>query len=117
MLLELLDHEKKYIWCDHPSVHLARLYNITTFFLTPSFSLAVITNGIYADLGTAPDSDQLAMGTWYRSKDTLGGDYPFTQNLLNKKWPLAKGIGFQIITITLLPYHIITLLFHLRSLK
>ena len=55
----------------------------------------MITNGIYADLGTAPDSDQLAMGTWYRSKDTLGGDYPFTQNLLNKKWPLSKGIGFQ----------------------
>ena len=70
-----------------------RLYNIKTFF-TPSLSLAVITNGTYANLGGTPDDDELAMGTWYRSRDTLGGDYPFGQNLLNKKWPLAKGIGF-----------------------
>ena len=56
-----------------------------------NLSLAVITDGIYANLGGTPDSDELAMGTWWRSRDTLGGDYPFGQHLINKKWPLVKG--------------------------
>ena len=59
---------------------------------------AVITDGTYANLGGTPDDDELAMGTWYRSRDTLGGDYPFGQDLINKKWPLAKGISFSVAT-------------------
>ena len=58
-----------------------------------NLSLAVITNGSFANLGGTPDSDELAMGTWWRSRDTLGGDYPFGQNIMNKKWPLGKGIS------------------------
>ena len=47
---------------------------------------------MYANLAGSPTDEELAMGTWYRSRDTIGGDYPFGQNIINKKWPLLKGI-------------------------
>ena len=55
-------------------------------------SQAVIDTGLYAQIGPVPNEQELLMGTWYRSRDTLSGDHPYGQHLLNKKWPLIKEI-------------------------
>ena len=52
----------------------------------------VIDTGLYAQIGPVPNEQELLMGTWYRSRDTLSGDHPYGQHLLNKKWPLIKEI-------------------------
>ena len=52
----------------------------------------VIDTGLYAQIGPVPNDRELLMGTWYRSRDTLSGDHPYGQHLLNKKWPLIKEI-------------------------
>ena len=53
----------------------------------------VPSTGLYADLGTFPDSYVIPEETyseWYRSTETIAGDYPYGGHLSNKKWPLKK---------------------------
>ena len=50
------------------------------------------STGLYADIGTLPywfDSHE-EYKYWYRSSETIPGDYPFQVHLTNKKWPLKK---------------------------
>ena len=53
--------------------------------------LKVTSTGLFADIGKVPwvDSDE-EWKHWYRSSETIGGDYPYVGHLANKKWPLKK---------------------------
>ena len=55
----------------------------------------VISTGMYADLGSVPwilnwNNPEEELKNWYRSSDTIGGDYSYLGHLANKKWPLKK---------------------------
>ena len=52
----------------------------------------VISTGSFAEIGSFPwtfnSSEEFK--DWYRSSETIPGDYPYTGHLANKKWPLKK---------------------------
>ena len=52
----------------------------------------VTSTGSYVDIGNFPwmlnSSEEYK--DWYRSSETIPGDYPYTGHLINKKWPLKK---------------------------
>ena len=55
----------------------------------------VILTGMYADIGNWPwilnwDNKEEEEKKWYRSIETIAGDYPYNIHLTNKKWPLKK---------------------------
>ena len=52
----------------------------------------VTSTGMYADIGSYPYwvIPEKEYDDWYRSTETLAGDYPYQVHLLNKKWPLKK---------------------------
>ena len=52
----------------------------------------VISTGSFADMGPLPwiFNSTEEMKDWYRSSETLAGDYPYSGHLINKKWPLKK---------------------------
>ena len=50
----------------------------------------VISTGMYAQIGTEPYAWPEDYKYWYRSTETIAGDYPYEIHLTNKKWPLKK---------------------------
>ena len=52
----------------------------------------VISTGLFAEIGSEPwcfnSTDEYK--DWYRSSETIAGDYPYQIHLTNKKWPLKK---------------------------
>ena len=54
----------------------------------------VTLTGMFADLGPYPywfnSTEEFKF--WYRSSETIPGDYPFMNHLTNKKWPLKKVV-------------------------
>ena len=54
--------------------------------------LKVISTGLYAMTGTTPwyFNSTEEFKDWYRSSETIKGDFPFAFHLSNKKWPLRK---------------------------
>ena len=52
----------------------------------------VISTGMFADIGTIPWVDKEEFKDWYRSSETIAGDYPYIVHLTNKKWPLKKVV-------------------------
>ena len=51
-----------------------------------------LSTGMYANMATIPwwfnSTDEFK--DWYRSTETVGGDYQYEVHLTNKKWPLKK---------------------------
>ena len=51
-----------------------------------------LSTGMYANVGTGPwyfnSTEELK--DWYKSTETIGGDYQYEVHLTNKKWPLKK---------------------------
>ena len=55
------------------------------------YTQKVITTGMYADIGSEPLLvNDTKYTDWYKSTETIGGDYNYVGHLLNKKWPLRK---------------------------
>ena len=54
----------------------------------------VTSTGLFASLGTFPFVDEEEFKDWFRSSETISGDYPFGGHLANKKWPLKKVYCF-----------------------
>ena len=52
----------------------------------------VTSTGSFAKVGTEPwyFNSTEEFKDWYKSSETIPGDYPFTGHLANKKWPLKK---------------------------
>ena len=53
----------------------------------------VISTGLFADIGTVPDVwyvPEEEYKYWYKSSETIGGNYPYVGHFTNKKWPLQK---------------------------
>ena len=51
----------------------------------------VRSTGMYAQIGNVPIfTDEEEFKDWYRSAETISGDYPYQVHLSNKKWPLKK---------------------------
>ena len=52
----------------------------------------VKATGLFAQIGTEPYwfNSTEEYKDWYRSSETLVGDYPYQIHLTNKKWPLKK---------------------------
>ena len=55
----------------------------------------VISTGLYADTGAIPwcfNSNNCAeeYKDWYRSTESISGEYPYLVHLSNKKWPIKK---------------------------
>ena len=53
----------------------------------------VISTGMYAEMGPFPADwvvPEEEFKDWYRSTETIGGDYQYEVHLTNKKWPLKK---------------------------
>ena len=53
----------------------------------------VTSTGMYASIGTVPPFwivPEEDFKDWYRSTETIAGDFPFSVHLSNKKWPLKK---------------------------
>ena len=52
----------------------------------------VVSTGLFADIGTLPwyFNSTEEYKDWYRSSETISGDYPYAGHLENKKWPLKK---------------------------
>ena len=53
----------------------------------------VISTGLFADIRTLPPPwliTEEEFKYWYRSSETIPGDYPYSIHLTNKKWPLKK---------------------------
>ena len=52
----------------------------------------VTSTGSFAEIGTTPwwFNSTEEFKDWYKSSETIPGDYPFTGHLENKKWPLKK---------------------------
>ena len=53
----------------------------------------VTSTGLFAVIGTYPDTYVVPVeefDDWYRSSETIAGDYPCQVHLANKKWPLKK---------------------------
>ena len=53
----------------------------------------VTSTGLFAEVGLVPDTwsvPEEEYTDWYRSSETLAGDYPYGGHLANKKWPLKK---------------------------
>ena len=55
----------------------------------------VISTGLFANIENSPWCFNLYNCTeefkdWYRSSETIAGDYPYQIHLTNKKWPLKK---------------------------
>ena len=52
----------------------------------------VNSTGLYADIQNLPywfnSSDEFDY--WYKSTETIAGDFPYTLHIKNKKWPLKK---------------------------
>ena len=53
-------------------------------------ALKVISSGLFADIGTVPWAYEEEWKDWYRSSETIPGDYPYGLHLSNEKWPLKK---------------------------
>ena len=53
-----------------------------------------ISTGMYADMGPMPKPIP-NYDVWYRSTETISGDYPYIVHLSNKKWPLKKVLNMQ----------------------
>ena len=55
----------------------------------------VISTGLFACIGSEPawfiSTDEYK--DWYRSSETIAGDYPYQIHLTNKKWPLKKVLS------------------------
>ena len=56
------------------------------------FVQKTVSTGLYADIGPSPTwiNSTEERKLWYRSSETIPGDYPFQIHLTNKKWPLKK---------------------------
>ena len=54
--------------------------------------LEALSTGMYANMGTVPwyFNSTEEFKDWYRSTETVGGDYQYEVHLTNKKWPLKK---------------------------
>ena len=52
----------------------------------------VISTGFFAEIGTNPGwpTTEEEYKFWYRSSETIAGDFPYVGHLVNKKWPLKK---------------------------
>ena len=52
----------------------------------------VISTGMYAKIGSVPPTYNSTeeYKDWYRSTETIPGDFPYQVHLSNKKWPLKK---------------------------
>ena len=53
----------------------------------------LISTGMFAELGTRPwcfEDCTEEYKDWYRSSETISGQYPYLVHLSNKKWPLKK---------------------------
>ena len=51
----------------------------------------VTSTGLFADIGAFPWSvPEEEYKDWYRSSETIAGDFPYALHLSNKKWPLKK---------------------------
>ena len=50
----------------------------------------VTSTGMFADIGTLPYVWPEEYEDWYRSTETIRGDYQYEVHLTNKKWPLKK---------------------------
>ena len=52
----------------------------------------VSSTGLFAEIGTYPPwpVKEQEFNEWYRSSETIGGTFPYTVHLSNKKWPLKK---------------------------
>ena len=52
----------------------------------------VTSTGLFAQIGTTPwyfiSTDEWI--DWYKSSETIAGDFPYSVHLANKKWPLKK---------------------------
>ena len=54
-----------------------------------------LSTGMYANIATTPWifntlNPEEEYKDWYRSTETIAGDYPYEIHLTNKKWPLKK---------------------------
>ena len=55
----------------------------------------VISTGLFADTGSEPvcfNDCTEEFKDWYKSSETVPGDYPFSVHLSIKKWPLKKVV-------------------------
>ena len=50
----------------------------------------VVPTGLYAGMGTIPYAFEYEFENWYRGYETIAGNFPYSVNLANKKWPLKK---------------------------
>ena len=52
----------------------------------------VTSTGMYAEIGSVPPiyNSTEEYKDWYRSTETIAGDFPYQVHLSNKKWPLKK---------------------------
>ena len=52
----------------------------------------VNSTGLYADIQNLPNwyNSTAEWDYWYKSSETIAGDFPYTLHLKNKKWPLKK---------------------------
>ena len=50
----------------------------------------VISTGMYADMGSVPWVPDEEYKDWYRSTETIAGNFPYQVHLSNKKWPLKN---------------------------
>ena len=71
----------------------------------------VISTGMYAQMGTVPWAYEEEYKDWYRSTETITGDYPYGVHLSNKKWPLKKVLYSSFVIV-----RIISLLFIFRNM-
>ena len=60
----------------------------------------VISTGLYVEMGPLPYCFNHIDCTeeykdWYRSSDTIPGNYPYQVHLSNKKWPLKKVLSMN----------------------
>ena len=55
-----------------------------------------LSTGLFADITTEPwcfNDCTEEFKDWYRSSETIAGDYPYQIHLTNKKWPLKKVLS------------------------
>ena len=64
-----------------------------------------IATGMYAEMTTFPTilkNEGHKLQDWYRSTEKIGGTFPYSVHLSNKKWPLKKVIQISIVIVKII---------------
>ena len=57
----------------------------------------IISDGTHVYLAESLDSEDKKLGEFYKGKETLGGNVPWTVWIVNKKWPLSDHLARHIL--------------------